>query len=136
MTACAANACRTVAPSAALRLVRAAIAVACVSAACSGGGDRWKGLVYPNGTQLDDRGRLPFKEVGEFETLDACSTAATTYVAAIGAGRQSASYECGRRCREANVGGSPPMWTYTCAEKAGPMAKYSTEMVSEKVDLK
>lgn len=105
-------------------LARCVPAALCLALGCSSSSDRWKGLIYPNADRADDRGRLPFVEVGDFDSLDACSKALLGYIAANSTLPSTASYECGRRCKEADDGHQGLYYTYHCAERAGPMAKY------------
>ena len=111
-------------------LARWFFAASCLITACSNADNRWKAVVYPTGSDLDDQGLLPFVEIGDFSDLDTCSTAALQYIATNGSVPKTASYECGRRCREAEYGQGGVLYTYVCAEKAGPMARFASALRS------
>ncbi len=58
-----------------------------------GGRDTWEGFVYP------DRGDLTAHVgVGEFESLNACRSAALKKLAELRA-TESGDYECGKNCK-------------------------------------
>jgi hypothetical protein len=77
--------------------------------ACSRG-DRWMATVYPSGSVLG-----PWRNLGEFESLEACRAAARTYIADLGASGRG-TYECGKNCRKTpgTIPGLEP--TYICEE--------------------
>ena len=105
-----------------------AFGAALLVSACGRDASRWQGVVYPSGDQLNAEGRMTFVDLGAFDSLDACASASVNYMAAlIGRRDLSPSYECGRACVRLSST-APHLATFECAEKAGPMAAYASEL--------
>jgi hypothetical protein len=69
--------------------------------------DRWRGFVYPGGETLASI------ELGEFDTLDTCRSAARHRLSTIEYG---GTYECGKNCRAEEPAVLPDMPLYICEE--------------------